>query len=613
MGIGGAAALAGCSGGGSEATETGTATETDGDALGTETDTPTPRSDLPEVGGTYTSVISSPIETLNGIYNTENTAAGAIAQTLLTTYGFKPGTRYLGQAWESLETDDGGKVWVASVRDNMKFSDPYGEVTAEDFVYQVQELQQAEWTATSDSDSWGSDTVESIQQTGEYEIQIELPEANLLYPETYDPILYPVPKGLLEPYVNEEDAEGLKQDEELNNLSFTGNLGPYKLEEWNRGNELRFTRNDEFFMREATDEFELFEKAPYFDTYRLRVVEEQSSRLGALETGDTDYAAIPPNRVSKFRDLDSVNVEIIPQPYNVPLVYNMRANGWNTGPGNLFRKRKFRRALGCAVDKKRLVKGVYRGLAEPEYTWQPRWSKWYPEEPVAEFGNPDGDLYGKEATQSRIKEAIADTDYAYQGDTLVNPEGDQVSLNLFHSAGQNTEKATAEFVAQEFSKNAGIDVRVEAIQGAQFANKYWQQEIPDNADSLEWSNGNYNAGPRTKATSQNGWDMSLVYGLNTYPLNPTTGSVFFIKDSFYNPYGYYPSWNAKELFNQASTASSEEELKSTLAEIFTKIAEDQPMGMLAFTPDQSGYSSDIVGPAENFFNGWNGDAWYREE
>jgi len=296
-------------------------------------------------------------------------------------------------------------------------------------------------------------------------------------------------------------------------------------------------------------------------------------------------------------------------------VYNFRENGWNAGPGNLFRNKKFRQGLGCAVDKETLVKGVFRDFANVEYTWQPRWSRWYPSDAdVKEFGT--GELYGEEATQSRIQEALDEIEHDYSYDSegrLLNPEGDQCTLELYHSAGQNTERSMAEFIAKEFEQNAGIKVQVTAIQGAQFSEDYWQQEVPNNADELEWSNGAYNAGPRDEATSANGWDMTVVFGLNTYPLNPTAGSVFFQKDSYYNPYGYYPSWDATELFSQAKSAESTEELEEIFSEIFVNIAEDQPMAMLAFPADTVGYAADIDGPAENFFNGWDFSAWHREE
>ena len=312
LGIAGTAGLAGCTGESSTDTPAGSETETDGDALGTATETSTRPEELPEVAGTYNSVISSPVDTLNPLYNTEYGAGNLIAYTLEMGYGFKPGNRQMPQLYE-LTTDE-GKVWTATVRENLQFSEPYGQVTAEDFVYLVQELHQSDWAATANSDRWPAEV--TVEQTGEFEFQIELPEANLLYPETYDPLLYPIPKALLEPYVAEQNAEGLQQDQELLNLEFTGNLGPYTLDEWNRSSGMTFTRNEDYYLREAADQNALFENAPYFEELEVKVVQEQASRLGALETGETDTAAVPPERVSRFDGLDNVDVKIIPQPYN---------------------------------------------------------------------------------------------------------------------------------------------------------------------------------------------------------------------------------------------------------------------------------------------------------
>ncbi|MFW5895891.1 MAG: ABC transporter substrate-binding protein [Halolamina sp.] len=609
IGVAGAAGLAGCTGG--EDTDTPEETEED-DAMGDDTDTPSDDQEIPEVDGTYNRVTSSPIDTLNPLYNTENTAGTLIGYALDQGYTFGPGNELIPQVY-NLETEDGGETWTGTVRDDLEFGGDYGQVTAEDFVYLVQELHQADWASTAASSSWPEEV--EIEETGELEFEITLPSANLLYPETYDPLMYPIPKELLEPYVEEEDDSGLQEADELLNLEFTGNLGAYTLDEWDRSSGQTYSRNEDYYMRDATDLHELFEEAPYFETLENRVVQEESSRLGALETGETDAASVPPERVQEFDEMDGVEVYLIPQPYDEVVVYNMRENGWNAGPGNLFREQKFRQGLGCAVDKEALVEGVFRGYANIQYTWQPRWSRWYPEDAdLMEFGT--GDLYGQEEAQSRIQEAIdaVDEDYSYDDEgRLLNPEGDQCTITLYHSAGQNTERSMAEFIAQEFEDNAGIVVEVEAIQGSQFSQEYWQQEVPDNADDLEWSEGSYNAGPRDEATSANEWDMTVVFGLNTYPLNPLAGDVFFLRDSSYNPYGYYPSWDAQELFDQADAAEDSDELEEIMGEIFTHIAEDQPMGMLAFPSSRSGYAADINGPQENFFSGWDFPAWYREE
>jgi peptide/nickel transport system substrate-binding protein len=107
--------------------------------------------------------------------------------------------------------------------------------------------------------------------------------------------------------------------------------------------------------------------------------------------------------------------------------------------------------------------------------------------------------------------------------------------------------------------------------------------------------------------------MEIVWGLNTYPLNPTTASSFFVKDDDYNPYGYYPDWDARGLFEEARAAQSEAELQETLTEIFRHITEDQPMGMLSFPANTIGYASDIEGPSRTYFNGWDFPAWHRTE
>ena len=609
LGVAGAAALAGCSsGGGGDGTDDPNSTDNGTDnPLGTTQGTSTDSGKLPKVGGTYTEVIGNSLGTLNPLYNNESTAGGVIAWALDAGYGFKPGTELFPRIYDLSSGDN--KVWTAKLREGMTFSDPYGEVTAEDFVYQINEVQKSDWASTADSSSWSDE--HKVQQKSKYEFTIEIPQATPLYPLTYDPYLYPIPKDLMAKYVENKDVKGFQKDEELLNLSFAGNLGAYTLEKWEKNARITFARNENYYLRDADDLSNRFSKAPYFENLEVRVVPEQSTRLGALKNGQIDTAGLPPNRVDEFQNNEGTYVNVVPQPYNRIMAYNFRDNGWNAGPGNLFRNRKFRQGLGCAVDKKKIANGVYNGYAVPHYTWQPEWSKWYPENAdIKKYGS--GTLYGKEATRSRIEEAISDTDYSYDGDRLVNPDGNQVEISLYYTNTSSTNKSIAQFVKQEFAANAGITVNPQQIKGTTFRDKYWRQQVPENPDEYEWSKGPNNAGPY-EVTSAESWDMSIVYGLNTYPLNPTAASVFFIKDSYYNPYGYQPEWNAKELFDQAKSAQNEEGVQKALTKIFEEISKAQPMGMLVFADDTIGYRSGIEGPVENFFNGWNASTWYRSK
>ncbi|SNR28873.1 extracellular solute-binding protein, family 5 Middle [Halorubrum ezzemoulense] len=329
--------------------------------------------DDPSVSGSYDTVTGASFNTLNPLYNNESGAGTAIERAIDPGYTFDENQEYFPLLYD-MSTED-GEVWTFELRDNLQFSEPYGQVTAEDFVYQIQEVQQADWANTADSDSW--EGVE-VEQTGELEFEATLETSNVLWPQTYDPYLYPIPRALLEPYVEEEDVEGLQQDEELLELQFSGNLGPFELEEWNRGSGTEYVRNDEYYLRDIDEGPDLFSEGPLFEEASISVVQEQASRLGALETGEADAAAIPPEQYESYSEDDNVTVRQVPTPYNTIISVNQRANGWNTGPGNMFQLVPFRQAMAAAIGKEELIQGVYRGLASSHFTWQPRWSEFYP-------------------------------------------------------------------------------------------------------------------------------------------------------------------------------------------------------------------------------------------
>ncbi|MES3516328.1 MAG: ABC transporter substrate-binding protein [Natronomonas sp.] len=608
LGVGAGVALAGC--GGDESGDEPTDTGADRDAGLPET-----VDEFPSVSGSYDTVTPASFTTLNPLYNTESGAGTAIGRALDQGYTFDENQEYFPLLYDM--STDRGEVWVFDVREGLEFSDPYGTVTAESFVYQIQELHQSDWANTINAPDWRGINVE---QTGEFEFQAELQQPQLLWPESFDPLEYPIPRDLVEPYVETEDTDGLRQDEELLELEFTGNLGPYVLEEWDRGAGTSYARNDDYYIQNIDAGTELFQNAPYFEEATISVVEEQASRLGALETGEADSAGIPPERFQEFDENPDVSVFQVPQPFNQIISVNMRDNGWNAGPGNLFRITEFRQALACAINKEELIEGVYRGLAEPHFTWQPRFSQFYPGEgEIPTYGV--GDLYGADVAREFATEAFeqSEFDYGFDGDALVTPENDQVVLDIYHSAGQETEQLTAEFIAQELEQNLGIEVEVEAIDGVRFDNEFWTAEPEGGSDTVagtevEWETPTpNNPGPRS-VTANEEWDMSLVFGLNTYPRNPLTNQVFFDgANTTYNPVGYYPEFDVEGLFEQARQAETETELAAAFEEIFVNLAEEQPYIMLVFSDSITGYNPNLRGPIENFSNGWNFPGWFIEE
>jgi peptide/nickel transport system substrate-binding protein len=639
LGIGGATSLAGCLGDGddedtgdTESTPTATATEEE-DVFGDdETPTPTPEEDdkstpdespdLPTVGGTYNTRIGGSFTTLNTLYNEEAGAGNAIGYTLDAGYTFDSNNELFPLLYD-LNTDDGGNVWVFNLREDLQFSDPYGEVTAETFEYLITQFHQNGAMASPDRSAWveGGENI-NIEVTGDYEFQAELPTARFLWPQDQAPNTSPVPQDLIQGYIEEEDVEGLRQDEDLLELTYTGNLGAYKLEQWERDKGTTHVRNENYYLRNLDYGPEAFSNAPYFDTIETELISETSVALEALSAGDLDTNGIPKARVQEFRDNSNVEVLEIPTPFNNAMQPNLRDDGWQTGPGNPMREVEFRQAMATALSKEKMIEQVWRGLAAPHYTWQPRWSEWYPgDDNLTLWGSEEAGQYGKEQAQELAMQAFekSEFDYGFDGDTMVTPEGDQVQLELYYSQGQSTSEILATFIKQEFAKNLGIEIIAEPIDGGRFQSEYFAGSPEGGTDTIRgeevtWENpGPFNPGPRNVTTNQ-AWDLSIIFGFNVSPRNPIGTDVFFDgATASINAHAWYPEFDAAGLYEEARAATNREAVEDVLNELFAELNRTQPYIMLAFDDDTVGYNPDLNGPFEGYNSGWDFPAWYIEE
>jgi peptide/nickel transport system substrate-binding protein len=559
----------------------------------------------PSEGGdaTYVSVSAADAESLNWLTIADSTSGGFVGTCLDGAWAIDP-DQEIFPLWCDVDTED-GRVYEISLRDDLQWGAGYGQMTAEDWVYMIREVFQASenWSGYPNTDDWFRQGEPiPVAETGTLTFEIRLPEVDPDFP--FKPVMWGqncAPKGILEKYVPERDGEGLRQDEELNTLAYAGNLGPYTFEDWQRDSQFVAVRNDDYYLAEATDLPERWRDTPNFERNVTRVIKEESTRLGALESGSVTAASVPPEKAERFEGMDRVNVTVSPQPFVSVLAYNQRANGWEP-----FRRTPVRQALAHAVDKRAIADTIYRGYAQVAQTMQPQWSKWYSDDRITAYGV--GDRYG-EVTRDLLADALSDTAYGYDGDTLVDGDGEPVSLTLYFDQGQETERTVAEFIAQEYGRNAGIDVSVKAT--SSFISKF-ATATPPQGESVEWQAGQFNGGPRDVATSQESWDMSVNLGFNTYPYTPTSSKGFFKKKGPVNYYGYYPEHDIAGLFEQASSIADEAERRELLGEAFGYINEEQPFGFLVMSSNIVGYQSDLVGPIEDFANGWDSQTWHFE-
>lgn len=554
--------------------------------------------DLPEHyrNNEYVSATGSDAETVVHHQVADSQSGSAVGLTLDGAYAVTPEIEVY-PLWMDLEMlDDDGQRYEAQLRENLQWSDPYGQMTADDWVYHIQNIHQGEgnWAGSQAAGNWAGIQVE---QTGTLTFELELSAPNVDFP--YEPVLwraYCYPRDLIEPYVEEQDAEGLAQDEELNGLEYTGNLGPYTLERWDRDAEYVVTANEDYYVRDLENAPDEWSDAPHFEGYRYRVIGEESTRLAALRNREVTSAGVPAPRVGEFRDLDHIDVYEVPQPFQTVLAYNQRRNGWEP-----FRQRRVRQAFSTAIDKTVIAEDIQRGFAEVAQTFQPRWSDWYIDEEVREFG--EGESHSYERARELLEEALG-PDYGYNdADEFVDPEGEQVTLTMVYSDTAETTQTEAEFMGDELGE-IGIQIEFNQMSGDRMLNQYVRNQWVDEGEP-PWNAGPFNAGPRDQTESAREWD--LLYGLafNTYPRTPAATDAFWQERGDANFFGYVPAADMATKFQQARETADEQARRDILGEIFGIISEDQPVDFVAMSDSISGYQNYVEGPREEFGHGWN--------
>ncbi|WP_079890846.1 ABC transporter substrate-binding protein [Halococcus agarilyticus] len=590
------------SGGGNASTEGGNASEETQQSGGQRT-----------VGGNYIAGSSTDAQTLNFIQVSDVPSSNRIGLALDSAYAITTENEVF-PLWLDLESGPDNRVYTANLRDNLQWGGDYGQMTAEDWVYMIKNVYQTEdnWAAYSNRGDWQREgEFIPVEKTGKLSFEIRLPNPDPAFP--LKPILWGafcMPKGLLEQYVPDKDLEGLQQDEEISTLAYSGNLGPYSFERWDREAAFVATRNDDYYMRDASDVPAAWQGAPYFDQYTYRVIGEQSTRLSALQANEITTTAIPSTQVSQFEGSDDTSVVVAPQPFCSQLIYNRRANSvFAEG----FRSTAVRRALAYAVDKQLILENILNGYGNVAHTFQPQFSDFYDDSQVEQFGV--GDTFSMEQARSELQSALGDTPYAYEGGQVVNENGNQVTLTLVYTTGSQTTETTCKYFKQQFEK-LGFAVSLTAVRFNTLLDKYVTNS-PTNGnfgdEEGDWSAGPFNAGERTDSVSPEQWDMMYGIVFNTYPRTPTSTDVFWQRETSTNFFGYYPEANLNELYSRASTATDQQTRQQALASIFGALSKEQANLFTNMGVDIIGYQPNVVGPDETFGFGWDDNIWYFDE
>jgi peptide/nickel transport system substrate-binding protein len=490
---------------------------------------------------------------------------------------------------KDVEVSDDGLVYTVTIRDDLKWSNG-SPVTAEDYVYTLKNLMFSDWLNYPYKTDWQEEvngktvfvTPEVVNDTT-FTITRQTVYPDFIY-TIYS--LTPYPKYIATKY--EGDVEAFTQAPEFNDLTYTGNLGPYKFKEWIRNDRFVVERNPDYYLGKDTG-------APFFSQYIVKLFNSAATRQAALEAGDITLTNIEPAEVNRFRSMPDIKVYTIPTRGYTLLAYNQRANGWEG-----LKDKTVRQALSMAISKQTISQTIYLGFAEPAYSFIPATSPWYVDEGISKYGV--GDLFNTQKAAEMLYEAGYGTKDGNGNIKVTNKDGTPLHLVLV----LNTGSKPAEDMAFSIRKNLldlGIETEVKLVPWATLIRQYAMNSVPGSGVPAGYNNG-------PDAVSQENWDFILM-GFNTDVLAPSGSHVFFTKDGGLNFNGY-SNPEVDELFKRARSkeALDPNDRKQIYAELSRVLSDEQPVDFLVFHRANIGFQKNVIGIEPGLNYGYNYYLWH---
>ena len=442
-------------------------------------------------------------------------------------------TPMLATSWDS---NDEGTVWTFDIREGTEFHD--GEpLNAEAVAVNLRRFVNPDVGAAY---AFLLGTVEQIEAVDEYTLQLTLSQP-------FAPILSHLSHSFVG-IVSPAQLEDLAPDE---TFEVPVGTGPYEMVEWNRGESISLTVNEDYWG-----------DVPQIPNVNFRFIPESSALIVALETGNIDaMMRVPPQEVDRLEA--DPNIEVVRQS-SVRTIYI----GFNN-VREPFDDERVREALNYAVDKQAIVDGLFEGFTVADAPVVP-----------AVFGHESVGPY--EYNPERARELLAEAGY---------PDGFEMTIH--HPTGRYPLDATVAEVIQDQLSDVGVEVTLETREWSSYLDFTSQppEEAEYDAFMLGWGTVTLDA------------DYGLYALLHSRQWNPNG-----------NNRGFYRNDEVDDLLDEARVTTDQDAREELYAQAIELIWDDAPWIFLYNQGQINANRTYVEGlihhPLENL-SAW--DAYFVEE
>jgi len=552
------------------------------------------RPQLHPVQGTFIeSQLGESAQTLNWIIATDGGASKRYASFIVEPLAvfdnqYKLQPRCITKA---VEVTPDGLVYTVTIRDDLKWSDGSG-VTADDYVYTINNIMLADWLDCADKSLWQEEAggslvpvkAEAVSGTV-FKVIRKTADPNFEY-TVYD--LMPYPKNIARNYENKTDE--FISAPAFNNMSYCGNLGPYRPTTWTTGEGLVMVRNPGYYLGKDNG-------APYFEKYIINQPGLQQVINDGLNSGQISYAYIEPQDANTFRNNKDLKVLTVPSGQFLMLAYNLRDNGWAG-----LKDPKVRQALSMAIDKPAIINDIFGGYAEPAYGVIPPYSPWYNESVVQKYGMDSA------ADAQKAIDLIKSAGYEMKDvdgkQRFVDKDGKPIKLVLPVAIDSEVQKSAAYIMGQNLN-NIGFEVEPRYQVQDFVAREIYVNKIPGSD-----RNPDYNSGPG--AVSSQPWDIVILSSFGD-ALTIGRSEIFFSPGGRLNIFGFFDD-KVDALYKKAASAEGVDPVnrQKIYDELSRAISEAQPVDFLVYYKDNFALSNKVQGvePGVNML--YNYQTWYQQ-
>jgi len=341
---------------------------------------------------------------------------------------------WLAETWEQSED---GLAWTFTLKPDVKFTDG-SPLTAEAVAYNFDY-----WINGGNSTAfvWLSGYYESAEAIDELTLQVNLSKP---YPRLAD--------NLTQSYFGIQSQQALENRTDEENCESPIGSGPFKVEEWNRGQNITLVRNDGYTSPPANA---LHTGPAYVEKIDWKFVADPTTRVAALQSGEVN--AIYDVPAVQWSTLDEAGFEL--QKYVTP--GRPQQLSFNNDQG-VFTDENLRKAFAYSLDREQIVETIGQGVIPFE-------GNGGVSQATPGYSQAAADLYTFDA--DKANELLDEAGWTEKdADGIRSKDGEPLHVVLPYGAGSiiNADGAAILQGVKEQAKQVGFDVELIPVPISEF-------------------------------------------------------------------------------------------------------------------------------------------------